>query len=341
MKRILQNRPLQHIIFWITSYIFLLFHFSVSNSILEIDFIYALLFHLSLVPIVYLNLLVLIPSFLSRKRFWMYGPSVLAAAALGILLHIGTFDYLTDWLFSDYYVISFYNYFTLSQYFFTYIILTTLIHLSRGWFRLRESQNRLARLEREQFHTELQALKAQINPHFLFNSLNNLYALSLKQASETPAVILKLSEALRYMIYEAKETKVLLKKEVEYLHNYIELQRLRLSAGTEVRFEVSGEIKDQKIAPLLYIVLVENAFKHGAKAASANPYVHIKLQVEANSISFSIENSKGKIDRIAGTEAGGIGLQNLRRRLSLLYPDKHTLQITDLSNRFRVELEIH
>ena len=135
--------------------------------------------------------------------------------------------------------------------------------LSKYWFELLESKKILAESEKEKFQNELKALKAQVNPHFLFNSLNTIYSLALNNAKDTPSVILKLSNVLRYMIYESNERLVNLEKELDFISNYIELQKLRIHNPNLVEFLIEGEVTDQQVAPLIFIVFIENAFKHG------------------------------------------------------------------------------
>src|SRR5690606_29573907 len=134
-----------------------------------------------------------------------------------------------------------------------------------AWFQLSDSKKRLSIAEKEKLDAELRALKSQINPHFLFNSLNNLYALSLKADEQTPAFILKLSEVMRYMIYESNEDCVSLKKELDFIKNYVDLQKLRSDHKARISFHISGKVGKQKVAPLLFIPFVENSFKHGIK----------------------------------------------------------------------------
>jgi len=186
------------------------------------------------------------------------------------VIHIFTFDYLADLLFPNYYLIVFYDYIELLKYFVVYIGLTTLFMLSQSWIDLADSRKELAEKEKELIHNELKALKAQVNPHFLFNSLNSIYSLSLKKSENAPEVILKLSSVLRYMIYESNEQGVALEKEIRFIEDYIDLQKLRTKNPDAVKYRIKGKVKDQKIAPLILIVFIENAFKHGVKGDTVN-----------------------------------------------------------------------
>jgi sensor histidine kinase YesM len=191
-------------------------------------------------------------------------------------------------------------------------------------------------LQNEKSQAELDLLKQQLNPHFFFNTLNNLYALSLQRSEQTPESILQLSELMRYVIYKAKEPLVRVEDEVKYLNDYLQLQKIRLKRSIDLRFD--DEIADGAplIAPLLLIVFVENAFKHGVENAENPVFLHINLKADLRSIRFSCENSY-EPSPVAQT---GIGLSNLRKRLALLYPGKHRLTTTAENGVFTASLEI-
>ena len=191
-------------------------------------------------------------------------------------------------------------------------------------------------LRYEKGKAELDLLKSQVNPHFLFNTLNNLYGLTVEKADEAPEVVLKLSDMLRYTIYKGKEDSVQLKDEVSYLDNYISLHKIRYQKQVDIRFE--KEIAaDLKIAPLLFIILLENAFKHGVESLTHEAYIHIDLKSTKDSLIFRIENNYEKT-RKASTN--GIGLDNLKKRLQLIYPNKHKLTIEKGQADFKISLEI-
>ena len=185
-------------------------------------------------------------------------------------------------------------------------------------------------LEKEKLAVELKMLKSQVNPHFLFNSINNIYALALEKSDKTPDALLKLSELLHSMLYECSGNKIILEKEVHLIHNYLNLEKLRYSKKVDIFFKVSGETKNFEISPLLLVPLVENSFKHGVSESIDKCWVKIDMEVVNNKLIFKIENSKVK--RINGEVASteyGIGLENLQKRLKLEYLDHHELQIDD------------
>ncbi|WP_417866390.1 sensor histidine kinase [Xanthomarina gelatinilytica] len=176
-------------------------------------------------------------------------------------------------------------------------------------------------LKAEKSKTELSLLRSQINPHFFFNTLNNLYALTIKNSKQAPDVILKLSDMMRYTIYEGEKETVKLGDEIEYLKNYMELHKIRYKKSVDLSFKHDVN-PNLQIAPLLFIILLENAFKHGVETLSENAFIHIHLYEDADSIYFNIENN---FDSKEMSQTKGIGLANLKRRLSLLYPKKHEL----------------
>ncbi|WP_169409401.1 sensor histidine kinase [Dyadobacter beijingensis] len=194
----------------------------------------------------------------------------------------------------------------------------------------------IASLKHEKSQAELDLLKQQLNPHFFFNTLNNLYALSLQRSEHTSESILQLSELMRYVIYKAKEPLVTMEDEVKYLRDYLQLQKIRLKRNLDLQFEEEIEDGTILIAPLLLIVFVENAFKHGVENAESDAFLSISLKADRHSVRFTCENSFEP----APDAHTGIGLTNLRKRLALLYPAKHRVTTSAGSGVFVATLEI-
>jgi two-component system, LytTR family, sensor kinase len=189
-------------------------------------------------------------------------------------------------------------------------------------------------LKTEKITMELAYLKSQINPHFLFNTMNNLYGLSLSEPEKTPDVILKISEMMRYMLYESNEERVPLSREIEYLNSYIELEKIRFEGDTFINFTIEGNINHAQIAPLLLISFVENIFKHG-DVQNRNSPVEITLKVDSKQLIFRQMN---KISVREKDKMGGVGRKNVERRLSLLYPNKHQLTVKNENGMYESEL---
>lgn len=217
------------------------------------------------------------------------------------------------------------------------IIISTyafLIRLAIGWF---ETQKLKSELLLQNQTSELALLRSQVNPHFLFNTLNNIYSLVYKKSDDAPAAVMKMSAIMRYMLYDATSDKVLLEKEVEYLKSFIELQLLRIRQKDLVVLTITGPIEGRNIAPMLLIPFVENAFKHGNKNITP-PGIIINLNIEDNRILFEITNYLRKNSATSRDKAKGIGLNNVRRRLELLFPGKHVLDIWENQNMYHVKL---
>ncbi|MCE7044277.1 sensor histidine kinase [Dyadobacter sp. CY312] len=206
--------------------------------------------------------------------------------------------------------------------------------ISEQW---RLSEKRVILSEADKAQAELAFFKAQINPHFLFNTLNNLYSLAITKSDHTAPGILKLSQLMRYITEEATADFVALEDEIKCLENYIDLQKLRLNAKTTVSFLVEGKITNQRIAPLVFMTFVENAFKYGISSRFDN-LIEIKVRVGESQIFFSSKNQI--FDRNQEAEREGIGIANTRKRLNFLYHDRYDLKITDKENRFEVGLNL-
>ncbi len=277
--------------------------------------------------LVYLNLYVLIPFLLLKGRLWAY----VAATAVSILAVVGIEYQLFDLECEDCPVWEAWVFSLLIP---TLTLLGTAIAVKIFKKYLR-SQARLQELENTNLKTELSYLKNQINPHFLFNALNNIYVLSRKRPDETPESILLLSDLLRYQLYDCAKEKVALKDEIEYLKNYLKLDKLRKS-NTTIEFDVKGDINRKMVAPFLFMPFVENAVKHGINP-DGESFLSINFEV-GKEIYFRVANSKSP--HTGDKPVGGIGLVNVRRRLELLYPERHQLDIRDEANRFVVDLHL-
>ncbi len=200
------------------------------------------------------------------------------------------------------------------------------------------NESKIKKLETDNLKTELVYLKNQINPHFLFNSLNNIYVLSRKDAKMTSESILLLSDLLRYQLYDCNKERVNLEGEVEYLRNFLGLDQLRKD-NTTLQFDVKGNVMMWQIAPYIFLPFVENAIKHGSSANNEKGYLKISIEVdEKGKLDFSVENSIPEFPLT--TETGGIGLTNVRRRLDLVYPDEYQLDISHQKTYYRVTLSL-
>ncbi|GAB2564619.1 sensor histidine kinase [Spirosoma areae] len=208
------------------------------------------------------------------------------------------------------------------------------IRLVKVWYLKQEAYQQV---EREKLQAELQLLKSQIHPHFLFNTLNNLYGLTLQKSDRSPAVVLKLSELLSYMLYDCNASTVLLQKEIAFMRNYIGLEQLRYGDRLDMSITISGDYENKLIAPLLLVPFLENAFKHGTSEQLEQAWMHIDLSVQDNVLKFKVINSRETASH-DDAYVGGIGLQNVQKRLQLLYADSHELRIVAEDETFMISL---
>jgi two-component system, LytTR family, sensor kinase len=333
IDHIARNRVLQHILFWSLSFLVLLNILKVSAEIQPIDLIYTFIFHFPILLAVYLNIFFLFPLFLAKRRFVIYG-LCLALTIIGCwFFYHFLFGSWIDHIFTGYYFIAYYNFWDITLYLAVYLAATSLIKLARGWFRLQE-------IQKEKTLTELKALKSQVNPHFLFNSLNSIYSLARKSSPVLPDVILKLSGLLRYIIYETDAEMISLRREIEIIKDYIDLQNLRSSENEKIEFNIDGNPGVYNIAPLIFLPFIENSFKHGIKGGIKDRFVKIKIEISGSVLNFEIENSKGKSAETAMPEYKGIGIENVRKRLELVYPGTHVLKISENTDIFKVLLQV-
>jgi two-component system, LytTR family, sensor kinase len=291
---------------------------------------------LLLIGIAYLNLHYFLPRYLLKKRYLRYF-SLVGLSVFGYLVAQGLFDYyLYGYVIgprrnSDLMETVSYNFFSTLW----YLGLMVALKLSIDWY---EQQRLLQRITVEKLQAEVNFLRFQVNPHFLFNILNNLYALTLRKSELAPDVVLKLSDMMEYMLFDSDDALVPLEKELRYLQNYIELEKIRCGDHAHIELEISGNPDGQEIAPLLLLPLVENAFKHGVGKKAENAWLRGKINVEPTAVEMKVENNKPIAQKSTGK--GGIGLANLRKRLELLYRGRHTLQTEDQPGVYKVALRI-
>jgi sensor histidine kinase YesM len=219
----------------------------------------------------------------------------------------------------------------------TFLLFTGMIRFVLDWFEL---ENKKKQLENEKLAAELNYLKSQINPHFLFNTLHNLNYLVYSGAKNANEVIVKLSNIMRYMIYESGKERVALSSEVEYMNDYIHLESIRLNNTFRLDFKITGATEQVKIAPLMLITFLENAFKHGVSDQEPDCWVDVILSVDANQLRYQVSNKKIRNIRQNKLKSG-FGLDNVKKRLDLSYPAKHTLIVNDEENSYGIDLTIH
>lgn len=217
-----------------------------------------------------------------------------------------------------------------------FFIYSLLIRFAINWY---ENQKMQAEFINQKQISELALLRSQVNPHFFFNTLNNIYSLVYQKSEDAPEAVMKLSSIMRYMLYDATTDKVLLEKEIEYLKSFIELEKLRLRNKDFVSLEITGSAEGHTVAPMLLIPFVENAFKHASRTVAA-PGIRVILEIRPGEMIFEVKNFIRKNQHAPKDQQGGIGLINIRRRLELLYPQKYSLEIKTDEDVFSIKLII-
>ena len=350
LTRLLLNRarPIEHILFWFAVLFFYTLYFGSRQDGYGQNFIFIGLLLPITAATTYVLLYWLIPRYLLQRRYALFCLylvytlifSVYLELLLVLLLYINVSDYqamfvkpglvdIMDVLISMYLV----------------IFLASAINLLKRWFSIQTSN---AALEKSQIETELklksaelQLLKSQIHPHFLFNTLNNLYGLALEKSDLVPDVVLRMSEQLDYMLYRTTDKRVPLTDEVHHIKNYIELESLRYADDQlKVSLDLCNGIEGHTIEPLLLLPFVENSFKHGVSSTRSPGWITIRLEIlEHSHLVFFVENSKKETteDPVAHS---GIGLKNVQRRLELLYPERHELDLQQTPSTYSVKLTL-
>ena len=333
---LLTTRIVYHSLFWISLYLTLVYLDWDNGQSLSFTLIVEAISVLFYAMIVYFNTLYLIPNYLTEKKFLYYCLLLILSVIIITPIKIVVFVFLYSYLPAiQAQVINDQLLFFISNFLFAGS--ATVVKIISDWAKYQRDRKEL---QTQTMQSELKFLKSQINPHFLFNTLNNLYALTLKKSDKAPEIVIKLSEMMRYMLYECNERRVLLSKEVNYIRNYLDLEKLRQGKNVEITFEVKGFVGDQRIAPLMFIPFLENSFKHGLSNQISKGFVHIILEIEDKKVKLFIENSKADaLPLQTHKRSGGIGLVNVRRRLNLIYPNQHQLEIFDNPKTYAVELE--
>jgi sensor histidine kinase YesM len=289
-----------------------------------------------LLVLVYLNLLLFYPLFFKTKKYFYY-----TLCILSITLITGYLNTKLE-LFArekrglengqEFFI------FFIKQFFMAvrYVLTAFFLQITVDFY---EQKEKIKRIELEKAIAELNFLKAQLNPHFLFNTLNNLYALILEKSDKSGECVLKLADILKYILAEGKEDRVSLKKELLLLENYIELERLR-KPDADVSFTKEGAVNDYQITPLILLPFIENSFKHGLNTVSRNGFIHTNIKVENQLLSLSIENNIPPAGNTVAVQSHGIGIENVKKRLELLYPNRYALTIEKSMGSFLVKLQL-
>ncbi|MCK5147885.1 sensor histidine kinase [bacterium] len=340
MKKNRLNRFLPHVLFWIIYLIFNTFMDGHPKGNYTAHFQLFICYMPIVMMATYFTLYFLIPRFLLKRRFLLFAIWFICSALFfSLLQRINVMYYVAPKYDPEYLNRTTFSTFSILYQvamIYTIVTIASAIKLLKYWYKTEYLKQQI---EKEKLHSELTYLKAQIHPHFLFNTLNNLYALVLMNDPRTAEVVLKLSGLLDYILYKCNTPFINLEKEIALLDNYITLEKLRYGKHLDIKFEKNGNFQGLQIVPLLLLPLVENAFKHGTSENPLNPWLHIQLDITTEQIIFIVKNGKYEKKPIPEKNPG-IGLRNVRRRLELVYPDAHTLTISDQNYSYEVVLTI-
>ena len=340
LYRVLTSRLFYHIAFWVALFL-LLFLISYSGEHLLLFLMIEAIQIGCFMLVVYTNINILVPRYLSQNKVFIYFIYLICLTLIITLLRV-TLQY---WILGDQPALQ--HQLIYQDQIFIYLlhfligIASTAFIISSRWVKTEREKREI---KSQQVETELKFLKSQINPHFLFNILNSLYALTLKKSDQAPEIVIKLSEMMRYMLYECNEKLVPLSKEIKYIQNYLDLEKLRIGNKMDIQLVINGETDDIFISPLIFVNFIENAFKHGGKIQTQEKgYVRLRIDIDEPNISFRLENSKPQLPANSPDKLrlGGIGIKNVKERLNLLYPGSHELHLHDLPEQFEVDLKLN
>jgi len=329
---------IQHGLFWVASFFVLLRVMDQDGETTTLDIIYTGLFHIHLIAFVGILFYLLIPRHLQKAQYIPFALTSVGLFGFGYFMYQFTFNSISDWLFPDLYFVAVYEPVETLSILLIYYVLTTLLFLSRSWFESIALQKEVAELKELSSTNELKMLKAQISPHFLFNSLNTIYGQSLKKDPSTPESILSLSQILRYNLEQSSEELADLQDEIKYVKDYINLQKARLDFPTQLRMIVLGDVEEQKVPSMMLIEFLENALKHG-NIQTQGAFIDLKITISPDSVEIICSNSIEK-ERKNEAVSTGVGLENTRKRLELLFPSKHILTVKEKNYEFLVELTL-
>lgn len=324
------------LLFWMASVFALARFFQLGDQLERIDWYFSLLFHISIVLPVTINLHWLMPLHLQKRRFVAYSFTLFAVWGMGIFVNEMVFDFLAEKIFPGYYFIAYLEFWEIALYIGFYLLLTSLIKLSGDWFKAENQRLEVEKRAKEQLDEELRALKAQINPHFLFNNLNLLYSQALRKVDGLPEHILQLSDLLRYVLYQTNSNKVHLADEIKMIEDYLALSRRRMREDASIHWHYEVDDEQVEIPPLLFLPLVENGMKYGIFEQTQPATLALQMLQKGTILQFSTSNALPEHP----VKSGGVGLDNLRRRLQRLYPEAHRLEVRQEATNFHVTMEL-
>ncbi|WP_346861653.1 histidine kinase [uncultured Draconibacterium sp.] len=347
LQRSKTMRIVYHIVFWVLVVFFNFILFSWNSEFREVTIIFSLGLLPVAILVTYFFNYTLVPKYLLKKRygrFFLFSfYTLLAATWLSFLIVFFALIFILNKEASLDPAVLHPELQVVTLYFIVFFAIA-IKQVKRAFVMQQEKSE----LEKNKLNTELKLkeaelklLKAQIHPHFLFNTLNNLYGLTLEKSDKAPDLVLRLSDILDYILYRCDEKRVLLSDELANLKNYIEIEKIRYSGKLKMQVDFPSETNNLQIAPLIILPFIENAFKHGVSNYPGVAFVNIKLHLIDQTLIFKIENSKNQVVNATSNHSKGIGLKNARKRLDLIFPEKYILKIDDKTDSFSVNLTLN
>lgn len=327
-------------ILWICSFLLLLFAFSEDNHPEKIDVIYTVFFLITIIIPVLINLYIAIPLLLKKEKYFLFSLVTVVILIVFTQLNIWFFDNIIDKIFPEYYFISYHSNLKLILIFASFLLGTTLLKIFEDWIFLNKKENEKLIIENQQIQSKLENLRSQINPHFLFNSLNVIYSLALDKNDKTEEAIVQLSDILRYVIYDSNTNRVKLKEEIILLNNYINFQKFRFQKTKRIIFNADIENDNYPIYPMLLLPLVENSFKYATIDKINKPFINIALEQKGSEFNFTIQNNYEKEINPNKSNHSGVGIENIEKNLQIIYPEKHSFIIDKTNKEFKVSLKL-
>lgn len=342
-SRLINKRPVLHVLFW-TIFVFVgSFIFSYQQNFPYEFYLVNFLVHLPLFLFyTYGTIYFLIPRFLLSRKYRLFFPAfilltcfttflrILVSRYIYFALFIPKILYPSEWFSPEIFVIN--TFWIVAP-----AIVFAMFKYYKNWLNTQTLANEA---ERKQLASELQVLKAQLNPHFLFNTFNNLYVLALQKSDKTPEVISRMSDLFHYVLYECNSAEVPVSKELKLISDYIQLEELRYAERLSIRVKNEIENPEFLVPPMMLYTFVENCFKHGCANDPDSPWINLTIKTSGNRFEFEASNSIPRLAYTGKEKGGGVGLSNIKRRLELLYPKNHRLEIKNDNNVFVVRLEI-
>lgn len=345
---LLRHQGLWHVLFWLSIYMYEGLVWGMLDGEYSQHFVSSAIELPIKIAATYFTLFILIDKFLMNRKYGAFVTLLVASMIVfGVLQRIVVFNTIYPMFYPEAtnaplflipkILITIFSVYSL-------VAIVASFHLIKHWYAHQQATQALKQtahqLEKEKISAELKVLKSQINPHFLFNTLNNLYALTLNHSARAPEVVHKLSQLMSYMLYDSNQPEVPLDDEIRHIKNYIGLEKIRYGDRLDVSLNIYDDVTDVTIAPLLLLPFVENSFKHGASNQLAGGWIRMDVSVQHKWLVVKVDNSKSSEHPKNNHRNGGLGLQNVKKRLELIYPNKYVLHMMDENDTFLVVLRI-